>query len=1105
MPSSAHALLPEAILSLLSSKSDPSATTPSGSTALKAQLKRISRSKWLRLGSECHNAGFASDAAAALKSHKPAVSSVSMFSTAATAARAAALLYDNGIPRILGTIVHRQAAVSESSKELEQEQGSLILWSLYKYCKQHCAREGNIRSFSSKGVKSRSTYSTSSPIDQQPWQLEFLKSACPEVVVIAFADAYIEYGPKRGFERDLPTDLIEALDFEWRSNSGLSKRAVLALIQTLIACRRYVKSSSSIDAKQATTKGPGSGSETSVANSINHAADENNPVEQSRNEQEHEKACHQLALTMADACVALEVFFDTEHGRNLPKLITLYQQELAADAKLQSRSSQAGAGVDRGIKRHGIGTAGAGSGALGSAGADPMDTAARKRFKSGGNETGLIGSTPTTIAAAPPLLAPSLTPTLLSTASPSTSSSHLTASNTTLKTSSHFVDQALTGYSSAVVTQPTPAAATSSSANAQQLAKLNNPLWSPAMGLTHLPQWPTKYAAQVEFELERWISLLGHMDGAVFSEKLVGLIKSVYPSDQKFLLDQILIDYMCWEGSGGREREVAEPAFDVTKYLKENISLLVSTDGSSSVMSSGIRGRGGAPNPDIKTGEWVTETIMNTLVSLVIKPEESNTFLEPGSKKWIEVIEVPAEVDDDPSSTSGIAVASTSTSGAAAAAGFGDPPSSSGTTVAPTTTAITPAAAPSHRPSAAMGGAKKRRVRNLYNRRVSPFYAVLAMFQSKRVVSRVTGMLYSGSGELASHYDVNVGSNASGGGSAEPGAGGVIGIDAQELLKQVGDTPAFPKLAAAQTGEPEEPDPDVAKLDRRRLKKQKRKEKKTLLRLRQQYQRRHGQGGDLDAEEGDDSRARLLVGGDIDIDEQLAGVEALQRYNNNNDSSDVHNAGRGPRTKEDEEESSNMEGIEQDTNIEAPPSPQGPDGTQQDEWMAEAAEEEDALELAKQVEASRIVCQAPLKVLMFILQYLTRANQAGALDSWITDALSATLPTLQEQYFEWMLCCMVTAKSTPQALSVPPPPLPSSAAPSGAEANQDQGETVVFEEELFRLLSVLVAAQGIGYEPAKSALEAVERARQKVVDSLKDQEIQESSYWTRAKTLLENH
>ncbi|KAF9348260.1 Eukaryotic translation initiation factor 4E type 2 [Mortierella sp. AD094] len=1033
------------------SKTDAPSTTPSDPMTLKAHLKRISRSTWLRLGSECHNAGFASDAAAALKSHKPAVSSVSMFSTAATAARAAALLYDSGVPRILGTIERRQAA---------------------------------------------------------PWQLEFLKSACPEVVVIAFADAYIEHGPKHGFERDLPTDLIEALDFEWRSNSGLSKRAVLALVQTLIACRRYARNSNNSggDTKQAATKGLGLGLATSIVDSTKPTTDEKNPVEQSRNEQEHEKACHQLALTMAEACVALEVFFDTERGRNLPKLITLYQHELAADAKLQSRSGQAGAGVDRGIKRHGVGTIGAGSGALGSAGADPMDTVARKRFKSGGNEIGLLGSTPTTIAVASPLLAPSLAPTPLSTASSSTSSSHPIASSTTLRTSSHFVGQALAGYSSAVVAQPAPvAASTLSSVNAQQLAKLNNPLWSPVMGLTHLPQWPTKYAAQVESELERWISLLGHMDGAVFSEKLVGLIKSVYPSDQKFLLDQILIDYMCWEGGGSQEREVAEPAFVATKYLKENISLLVSAHGSNSVVASGTGG-GGAPNPDIKTGEWVTETIMSTLVSLVIKPEESSTFLEPGSKKWIEIIEVPTEVENDPSSTSGVAADSTSTSAAVVAAGFGDPPSSSGTTVASTTTATASTAVPSLRPSAALGGAKKRRVRNLYNRRVSPFYAVLAMFQSKRAVGRVTGMLYSSSGELASHYDVNVGSNAAGGGPTEPGAGGVIGIDAQELLKQVGDTPTFPKLATAQTGELEEPDPDVAKLDRRRLKKQKRKEKKTLIKMRQQYQRRQGPGGDLDAEEGDDFRAKLLMGGDIDIDEQLAGVEALQRSNNNNDSSDANNAEQGLGTKEgEEEESTNMEGIEQDTNIEAPPSPQGPEAVQQDEWMAEAAEEEDALELAKQVEASRIVCQAPLKVLMFILQYLTRANQAGALDSWITDALSATLPTLQEQYFEWMLCNIIIAKSTPQSLSVPPPPLPSSTAASGAEGNQDQGETVVFEEELLRLLSVLVAAQGIGYEPAKTALETVERARQKVVDSLKDQEIQESSYWTRARTLLESH
>ncbi|KAF9436744.1 hypothetical protein BGZ76_003101 [Entomortierella beljakovae] len=1117
-----YALLPGAITALLNSNDAENSTTPSSPvdlTKLCAYLKRIPRSTWVRLGSECHNAGFAIDAAVALKSNKAATSSVSMFSTAATAARAAALLYSNGVPKIIGTIERQQTAkkIEQSDDEAleegeEQELGPPVLWELYKFYSQHCSTnvsETRTAKYNNnnKDNKSRSktlslSSSSSSSTEQQPWQLEFLKSACPEVIVMAFLDTFLEHGPKRGFERDMPTGLVEALDFEWRSSSGTAKRSVLALIQTLISCRRYAKNhlnNSNSSTKQPTAiKGLGIGTVNKSAKESNNPGIDEDQNDQTLAEKEREEAYHQLALKLSEAYTALEVFFETERGRNLPKLITLYQQELNADTKLQSRSGQSGPGIDRGIKRPGTGTIGSGSGLLGSSNTDPMDSLVRKRFKSG-NDVGPLGSTTSMLSTSPPPMH-SLTPNL-----PSTSMLPLPVSaNVVLKSSSQFVDQALAGYASAATVQPIPAmTSTLSSINAQQQAKLNNPLWSPIMGLTHSPQWPTKYAAQVESELERWILLLGHMDGAVFSEKLVGLIKSVYPSDQKFLLDQILIDYMCWEGSGGSERESEEPAFLASNYLKEAIPILISgnefkaTAAAASGSISGTDGNNtGVPKSELKTGEWIMETIMSTLVSLVIKPEESSNYLEPGSKKWVEVIEI---TNDETSSlqenvsANGARITPSVTSG--------DLTSSSSSTGAAISASATPL-----RPSAAHGGAKKRRVRNLYNRRVSPFYAVLAMFQSKRVVGRVTGMLYSSSEELASHYE-----------SSSTTTGPTL------LLKQVRDTSAFPKPAIL-SGETEEPEPGAVKLDRRRLKKLKRKEKKILSKLRhqQQYQMKQGPGGggsgdsilaDLDADDDTDSRLSSQPGSRMDTDDQSVDLDAQalemkdieeednDNADNNNGGKATNNHGRNLEQGADvkREETTQMEGLEQDTGVEAPTSPHVLEEGNQDDLMVDVAEEEDALELAKQVEASRIVCQAPFKVLMFILQYLTRANHSGALDSWITDALSATLPTLQEQYFEWMFCSL--AASAPPGSSLQAPSVTSSV----AEGNQDLGENVVFEEEILRLLAVLVAAQGVGYDPAKTAMETVERARQSIIDSLNlDQELQDSSYWTRAKTLLSN-
>ncbi|KAF9903643.1 hypothetical protein BX616_001571 [Lobosporangium transversale] len=1321
MSSSILALLPDSISALLLDNSiiqspiptSPSKKTPSTSTTtttsldpriLRSWLKQIPRSTWIRLGSECHNSGFAAEAAVAIKGAKPAAaSSVSMFSTAATAARAAALLSDNGIPRILKTIERRRRQYQQYQQEQEQqksarsisgedkkveeeeeEEGAATetrpaLWDLYEFYKTHCSSTSPLSSALKENGKGKRRIPGGSENNRHhhqpqfsPWQLEFLKSGCPELVIQVFLDTFLEHGPRHGFERDLPIDLIEALDYEWRSSSPspssssslstaatetsaatvvetaaiatvaakASKRAVLALIQTLISCRRYAKNHNR-DSKQAAAArglvlgvlGRKKGSSAEPMTVITEAGsttaatgvDINKFDEQ---QQELDQACHQLALLLAEACAALEVFFETERGRNLPKLLALYQQETAADAKMQSRSSGSagsnvggigtsvsgggsGSGLDRGIKRPlvGGGASGVGSGFNGS---DPLDPVSRKRLKStGGTETGgslsVVSSTLSPTAASSPSSSLS-TPTGVLGQQPSPASPLTTVAsrdnsadgnnggdktNTKpFKTTSQFVDQAMTGYASVLASQTSsatggagtgvgvgagtgaggsfvpsthlPSTSTlASSVSAHQQAKLSNPLWSPIMGLTHLPQLPTKYAAQADSELERWITLLGHMDGAVFSEKLVGLIKSVYPSDQKFLLDQILIDFMCWDGSGSsnsgssssggiggdRDRELGAEglAFSAAKYLKEG--LVSNNDAATMATATSTTSATGAltmkTKSNIKTGQWVMEMIMSALVGLVIKPEESSSYLEPGSKKWIEPIEFPADT-----------FTASGTSGNNTVKNAGDGSAMASSNTAAGTVSIL-------RPSAALGGTKKRRVRNLYNRRVSPFYAVLTMFQTKRVVGRISGMIYSSGDDLPDDL-----AGAGAGGIADSGAGGVAGLDAQELLKQVSETSsitnAAPKLML---NELEEPDPMVAKMDRRKkAKKLKKREKKVQLKLLKKMEMEgrvvHGEGNtilggggssggsggasnfsikDLDAEEEIDRRAKMdLDEQAADVEAQLAGFSGLRSDSSvlpkNGKQSDKTKDGDHEAKKEkdkDEDRAQSIGGVERDEDApDSPPNHQPHDDEEDDT---------EALELARQVEASRIVCQAPLNVLMFILQYLTRANQSGALDSWITDALSATLPALQIQYFEWMLCCLAVALTSPWTSSSS-----TSVGEAAVAAGYDSGDVVVFEEELLRLLAVLLTAQGIGYDPVRTAMENVERAHRDLMrggkgenaatneqtkaspeDGLRRGERGEETqmevdndvttiaenrpcsiqgpYWTRVKTLLANH
>ncbi|KAF9927986.1 hypothetical protein BGZ65_006505, partial [Modicella reniformis] len=1116
--SSTKDLLPEAISSLVEqyhhSHDSASSTTDPG--ILREQLRRIPRSTWVLLGSEAHNTGFAAEMTAVLAVSKPAASSlsssVSMFSTAAAVAKATALLTECGVPRIVKRIArqrhyhHRRKRTTVHSSDMgaleghqqqEEDSGSqrlpllLELYQVYKEHRQLLQYSANSTNGWNSGTqeihgyyKSSSASASSSQrrVEQLPWQLDFLRSGCPEVFVIVFIDCFLEYGRNHGYERDLPADLMEALDYEWRTNSGPAKRAVLALVQTLITCRRYSKTHSGgnrsivegsggvggkVDRKYGsqavvTSKGvvrPGldtsstgtlSSSSTTATTRVDSAKGQAEPgsIMSNKDDQEIDAMSHQLALTLSEACIALELFFETEKGRHLPKFVALYQQEIAADTKLFSRSGQGGgggvgglgstggAGTDRGAKRQGLGTPGLGAGSA----LDPMDPIGRKRLKSSGGTELLLGSVEGSSSGEH--------------ASPTTSteSGGYTSSNATgqssLRSSSYYVEQALAGYPAAVTIAAATTASTASS---------------------------------------------------TASAKLVGLIKAVYPSDQKFLLDQILVEYICWEGSGGRERDADVDVEDEDQYQAFGLARYLKKNGSS--MSSRLRTGGGggvgtgtgtgSVKAEIKTEEWIMETIMSALVSLVIKPEESTTYLQPGSRKWIEPMEIILQEEVEKAGN----LASTSS----ITTGEGPLPSStslssgapSTTTGAATSIMSGASTASAFRTSAAMGGVKKRRVRSLYNRRVSPFYAILAMFQPRRVTGRVTGMLYLGPEDVETKKPLD---------------------EKEELLKQVAESTSAaasglrkPGTSAGGAGvvslEPIELEPEAFRIEKRRIKKKNKK-----------YRRR--KNGDLDAEEEFDPRqrsARTLT--KMDIDGQPMDADAVllaagrQEQGGDDDGGDTLSAKKigddKPMKEEDEsatkdEEESGikdesdaeggdtaegisnvMEGIvEHDTQSDAglDQGAAGGGGGDGDRMMQETIEdeeedeEEDALTLAKKAEAARTVCHAPFKVLLFILQYLTKVNQAGALDSWITDALSATLVKVQVQYFEWVLASLIISTSTPSSSSL------STATTEPSSENTESG--LLFEDELLRLLAVLVAAQGIGYEPVKSALRAVENVYQ---------------------------
>ncbi|KAF9561377.1 hypothetical protein EC968_005784 [Mortierella alpina] len=1183
MPSSTRDLIPASLSSYLnlttsgdnsnhSSNHDPSSRVvdPSSFTELRTQLNKIPRRSWLKLGAECHNSGFAAEIALTVVSKPTASSSMSISAMAAAKAAAAAgpaLNLANGLPKIIETIErrrqqHMNKVVPPSSllSSDTQQQPRALLWDMYFFYQDHCSSSSNssnhrhsraVRETKLKSASS-SSFSSSAPA---AWQLQFLKSACPEVTVLAFANAFLEYGPKRGFvDRDVPIDLVQFLDYEWRSDSAPARRAVLALVQTMIACRRYVKAinNNTIDPVPSGTKPspgiPGLGAKRGGSGPASAA-----PVPQETGAQQQQKAdfengCHQLAKTLADAWSSLEVFFSTETGRTLPKLQSLLQQEMAADIKAHSKTGPAG--LERGIKRPAASSSSlgmAGSRDMGAAGPDALDPVTKKRLK----ETTPFGS-PSQLARQ----GSNDSDSVKSSPALSSSSSSLSkgAGNDTLEdrppigtllSTKHILERIQTGQLAAnnaaqqqqqqlLPSQQTAVATSSlSSLGQQQQAKLSNPLWSPILGLNYLPQSPQKYMVQVEAELARWISLLGHMDGVVFNDKLTSLIRAVYPSDQKFLLDLLLIEYMSWEGTEGQELldmdSMAAPPF-----LEDAFHHQVSNR-SSTTEPNGKHHKGSSST--LKSGEWILEVILGAFVGLVMKPEDSNTYLEPGSKKWSESIEVLEDEDEDENeegdgragavggasgviSKSTTAGTTTATAGAAGVKSANATATSTESGTSSTTTTTTPA-----RPSIAMGGgsammAKKRRMRTLYNRRVSPFYATLLMFQPKRVVGRVQGVLYLSHEELdSSQAEV----------SSNPGAGGVAGKDAEALLKQATETAHQLKTSLAV--DKTEPSPEEQIRSRMELKKLRRQQRKAHRKGR--YAKKIDLDADPDAQAANASHNSHGMAGGKWRDKTKSDYDAeLDMHDDEKDSATSHSTGPGigthPSAGNNNNNSSNASAAvkTEDERKDVVMSEAGDDGghaeldldvlsaslafNPQDHyqgWMEETLEEDELL-LAKRAETARVVCHAPFKVLMFILQYLTRMNQSGALDAWITDALSGTAFVLQVQYFEWVLSTLlfpkkVTGRSTSASSR------PTTTATKGVAAADG---VVLLEEELLRLLPLLMAAPGIGHKPVKTARSIVEQTLHHLQDQTMEdvrseysQTASESEYWKRVRAMLEGH
>lgn len=657
-------LLPHDIAAILESERHDN-YTQLDPARLRASLVKIHTSAWLRLGAVCHNEGFAAEIRELLPKPKTSTGHPPEL----TEKQQNQILYlENGMPRIVNTIQRHCKWDPQFAHD------KALLWRMYLVYREHMPKVDNKKRVNRTGGRAQVMAATTTA---PPWQLEFMRSGCPEIMLLAFHDIFMEHGEQVGYETNIPRALVEVLDYEWSAGASAAKRSVQALIQVLQGCLRYkrIGSTETPTAPAAGSVGLGVGGSGGLTQPEATSGMDLMPLDN-----DLVKATRQMTLNLAEADSALQVFLESEAGQNFPKL---------REAFLQEREGQRQKLGEKSVRKIG--------GLFGYT-PSPDAGAAKKRVDiligedtpegspsigSTGHDSPMTFTSPTwpanSIGAAARKTADELKRPL---------GDATDSAPKKLRTASQFVEYAMSGtwpdnnptsFTHQTLTVPTARAQT-------KLNKTNNPLWSPILGLNFFPQAPNKYEMQLESELERWISLCGHMDGAVFADKLVSLIKDVYPSDQKFLMEQILVEFMCWDETEGRERDSGEMAV-YSSVNSGNVCKLTKP----------------APRVGFKWAEKAVDTIMGALVALVIKPEDNLSHVVRRTHRWLEPIElVPSEeyLDQKHEIVEDLSAKNVDPKG------------------------------------------KRRKTRNLYNRRVSPFYAILSLFKPKRVEGRVTGMLY---------------------------------------------------------------------------------------------------------------------------------------------------------------------------------------------------------------------------------------------------------------------------------------------------------------------------------------------------------------------------
>ncbi|KAF9162468.1 hypothetical protein DFQ26_003521 [Actinomortierella ambigua] len=1019
----------------------------------------VQKSTWVRLGVDCHNAGFG------------------RYSKTASSLRGV-----EGPLKLLDWIYRQKMRLEDQKVRRLGGSGEdmPLLWTLFELLSARHSQQLNddgskgscTNTNNNKNDNNHSNNNCSSRVSNA-WPLHvLLRSYCPEILVAGCVAWFRWSNAARPFPV-FPKMMAEALDYGLQTQVEASTKAIQSLFQTMIASKFYVldqraqatsTKSPTISTKTATaTTTPSSSSLSTAAGPRSSSGTQQPPHPSSDTPEEGEDtemadlsgtdsphgaarssqdefSFAALTETMTAMYWAWSDFVDEGHGRSVPKLTALFQAEWTADVKVRSKKAAAEArGVKRTAQMAGGGdvatalttttitstiiaantttnagagsaaataaaaaTAGTGAGSKGNKATSKSEAVYFKKTKTTntnpsdasslnsatghdhassalGGKGAMSGSKQSSLLAQPPLPPLQLV-----------SSGDLVAQIMAGRAGGVGAGAGVGGVGGTGVVGST-GSSLSNMQNVQQ-AKVSNPLWAPVLGLSHVPQMQARHQTHVQLEVQRWMGLLAHMDGPTFSEHLTGLIKAVYPSDQKFLLDQVLVELMALEDSA--QNETIE---GIKMSLKDSRYYFVPdgpSEGGGNSTGSGVRRFG---------TEWIVETVIGALVSMVIKSEEQPGYMEPGSLKWAEpmreqpldwkqvldaqtVLEARFSSFSSPSSC----WLSPSVSTRASLPSAPSSPSISvpfysvcdlrqlaqeeGFVLSPTastedtlstiakgpnahglssTSLMMPPAASRSKAGGSVAAmtttTKKRRMRNLYNRRVSPFYATLIMFQRKRTTSGYgAGMTFLGP-------------------APEDGFGPPRGsVDA-------GAADSSSPLSAALTAG----------------------------------------GGALPL-----------------MDETNGARDGGDSNANNNDDDDTDD--------------------------------------ESDEAM---------LRRAQQAERRTLACQAPIRTLLVILQTLTKMNQGGALDAWIVDALSGTIDIVQDRYFEWAVE-MLRLRVVPS--------MPTTAMTELSLQQQQQHQRPVAaatvgnafgrfmtlgqgQAELLRLLPVLTAATGIGVGPLQRA------------------------------------